>query len=108
MTRLCGAARNGPPPPAPINSGQRVWPTTEANNSSERQLRTTAANTTGARRPAGWVQLAPSPLKEISLLEVLGRFAAKFAAVSGVVALVIWVTWVMLDVKNLQSGFTLP
>jgi len=25
-----------------------------------------------------------------------------------VIALVIWVTWVMLDVKNLQSGFTLP
>lgn len=99
MTRPCGVGRNGPPPPAPINSGQQQRPTT---------ARTTAANTAGARRPAGWVQLAPSPLKEISLLEVLGRFAAKFAAVSGVVALVIWVTWVMLDVKNLQSGFTLP
>ena len=48
------------------------------------------------------------PVKEISLLEVLGRIAAKVAAASGVIALVIWVTWVMLDVKNLQSGFTLP
>ena len=55
--------------------------------------------------------MGPAPaiaVKEISLLEVLGRFAAKFAALSGVIALVIWVTWVMLDVKNLQSGFTLP
>jgi len=56
-------------------------------------------------------RMGPAPaiaVKEISLLEVLGRFAARFAAVSGVIALVIWVTWVMLDVKNLQSGFTLP
>jgi hypothetical protein len=47
-------------------------------------------------------------MKEISLLELVGRMAAKIAAVSGVVALLIWVTWVMLDIKNLQSGFTLP
>jgi hypothetical protein len=47
-------------------------------------------------------------VKEISLLEVLGRFAARFAAISGGIALLIWVTWVMLDVKNLQSGFSLP
>lgn len=47
-------------------------------------------------------------MKEISLLEVLGRLAAKVAAVSGVIALLVWITWVMLDVKNLQSGFTLP
>ena len=47
-------------------------------------------------------------MKEISLLEVLGRFAARFMAISGVMALLIWVTWVMLDVKNMQSGFTLP
>jgi uncharacterized membrane protein len=25
-----------------------------------------------------------------------------------VVALLIWLGWVMLDVKNMQSGFTLP
>lgn len=47
-------------------------------------------------------------MKEISLLEVLLRGAARFAAVSGVIALLVWVTWVMLDVKNMQSGFTLP
>jgi hypothetical protein len=47
-------------------------------------------------------------VKEISLLEVLLRGAARFAAVSGVIALLVWVTWVMLDVKNMQSGFTLP
>jgi hypothetical protein len=47
-------------------------------------------------------------VKEISLLEVLLRGAARFAAVSGVIALLVWVTWVMLDVRNMQSGFTLP
>jgi hypothetical protein len=47
-------------------------------------------------------------VKEISLLEMLGRYAARFAAVSGVVALLIWITWVMLDIRHLQSGFTLP
>ena len=47
-------------------------------------------------------------VKEISLLELLLRAAARVAAISGVVALLIWLTWVMLDVKNMQSGFTLP
>lgn len=41
-------------------------------------------------------------------MELLLRIGAKVAAVSGVIALIVWVTWVMLDVKNLQSGFTLP
>ena len=50
----------------------------------------------------------PKPMKEISPMELLLRIGAKVAAVSGVVALIMWVTWVMLDVKNLQSGFTLP
>jgi len=63
---------------------------------------------TGGRLPAGRVQLQPTAVKEISLLDVLGRFAARFAAISGGVALLIWVTWVMLDLKNLQSGFSLP
>ena len=49
-----------------------------------------------------------SCVKEISPLELIGRTVARIAAVSGVIALLIWVTWVMLDVKNLQSGFTLP
>lgn len=47
-------------------------------------------------------------MKEISPLELIGRYAARVAAISGVLALVIWITWVMLDIKNLQSGFTLP
>lgn len=47
-------------------------------------------------------------MKQISALEVVTRFIARFAAVSGVIALVIWLTWVMLDIRNLQSGFTLP
>ena len=41
-------------------------------------------------------------------MELLLRLAGRVAAVSGVIALVVWVTWVMLDVKSLQSGFTLP
>jgi hypothetical protein len=48
------------------------------------------------------------PMKKISLLELVVQFVARFAAVSGVIALLIWITWVMLDIKNLQSGFTLP
>jgi hypothetical protein len=47
-------------------------------------------------------------VKEINPVFLLLRAAARFAAVSGVVALLLWVTWVMLDVKNMQSGFTLP
>ncbi len=47
-------------------------------------------------------------MKKVTLLEVAAQFVALFAAVSGVIALLIWITWVMLDVKNLQSGFTLP
>ena len=47
-------------------------------------------------------------MKEISLLELALRFAGRIAAVSGVVALLVWLTWVMLDVKSMQSGFTLP
>jgi hypothetical protein len=48
------------------------------------------------------------PVKSISLLEVLLRKTAAVAAVSGVVALLVWLTWVMLDVSHMQSGFTLP
>ena len=47
-------------------------------------------------------------MKEVSAAELLGRAIARFAAVSGVLAVVIWLTWVMLDLKHLQSGFTLP
>ena len=47
-------------------------------------------------------------MKEISSLELIIRFIGRMAAVSGVMALVGWATWVMLDIRNLQSGFTLP
>jgi hypothetical protein len=47
-------------------------------------------------------------VKSITLLEVLLRKTAAVAAVSGVVALLVWLTWVMLDVSHMQSGFTLP
>ncbi|MFN9870082.1 MAG: hypothetical protein ACK55E_01430 [Cyanobacteriota bacterium] len=46
-------------------------------------------------------------MKEISALELLLRQAARLAA-AGVLALLLWVGWVMLDLKHLQSGFTLP
>ncbi len=36
------------------------------------------------------------------------RSIGRFAAVAGVFALLIWITWVMLDIRNLRSGFTLP
>lgn len=61
--------------------------------------------------PVAGIKMEDPPdvrVKEISLLETVLRAAARLAAVSGLVALVIWVTWVMLDVRNLQSGFTLP
>ena len=41
-------------------------------------------------------------------MEIVLRSAAKVAAASVVVAVLIWVLWVMLDVKGLQPGFTLP
>lgn len=47
-------------------------------------------------------------MKEVSVLELLGKTIARVAAASGVIALLIWLTWVMLDLKHLQSGFTLP
>jgi hypothetical protein len=51
---------------------------------------------------------ADLPVKEISLMEMVLRIAGRVAAVSGVIALLVWITWVMLDVRNMQSGFTLP
>jgi hypothetical protein len=47
-------------------------------------------------------------MKEISPLELLLRLTARLAAGSGVIALLVWLTWVMLDVRSMQSGFTLP
>lgn len=47
-------------------------------------------------------------MKEISPLEMVGRLLARVAAASGGLALLVWLTWVMLDLRHLQSGFTLP
>lgn len=59
----------------------------------------------------GWHtgQQQRSPIvKEVSVVQVLFRNLARFAALSGVLALLGWLTWVMLDVGHMQSGFTLP
>jgi hypothetical protein len=47
-------------------------------------------------------------VKEISAWQMAVRFFARFAFVSGLVALLIWITWLILDIKHLQTGFTLP
>jgi len=47
-------------------------------------------------------------LREMRVGELLLCNVGKFAAVSGVIGVVIWLSWVMLDVKHLQPGFTLP
>ncbi|WP_191964934.1 hypothetical protein [Synechococcus sp. RSCCF101] len=47
-------------------------------------------------------------MKEVSLLEMVLRSLAKIAAGSGIAAFLIWITVVMLDVKHMNSGFTLP
>ena len=47
-------------------------------------------------------------MKEVSLLEIIGRSLAKVAAGAGIAAVLIWLTYVMLDVGHMQSGFTLP
>jgi hypothetical protein len=47
-------------------------------------------------------------MKEVSAAELLVKAVGRFAAISGGVALMIWLFWVMLDFKSMQSGFTLP
>jgi hypothetical protein len=47
-------------------------------------------------------------MKEVSAAELVFKAVARFAAISGGLALLVWVLWVMLDFKNMQSGFTLP
>ena len=49
-----------------------------------------------------------TPMKEVSMLELIARNFARFAAVSGVVALVVWLSWILLDFEHMNSGFTLP
>ncbi len=58
--------------------------------------------------PAEWSPAPETPVKEITPAEMLLRTAARAAAVLGVLALLGWLGWVMLDVRNMQSGFTLP
>lgn len=50
----------------------------------------------------------PCSMKEISPLEMIGRSVAKVAAGAGVAAVLIWLTYVLLDIGHMQSGFTLP
>ena len=47
-------------------------------------------------------------MKEVSLFEMIGRSLAKVAAGAGVAAVLIWLTYVLLDFGHMQSGFTLP
>ena len=47
-------------------------------------------------------------MKEVSLLEMVGRSLAKVAAGAGIAAVLIWLNYVMLDIGHMQSGFTLP
>ena len=47
-------------------------------------------------------------MKEVSLLEMIGRYLARVAAGAGVAAVLIWLTYVMLDIGHMQSSFTLP
>jgi hypothetical protein len=47
-------------------------------------------------------------MKEVSAAELLVKAVGRFAAISGGIALMIWLFWVMLDFKSMQSGFTLP
>lgn len=47
-------------------------------------------------------------VKEVSVAEMIARSVAKVAAGAGVAALLLWLTYVMLDFGHMQSGFTLP
>jgi hypothetical protein len=47
-------------------------------------------------------------MKELSPLEMLLRLGGRVALLAGLLAVVGWLTWVMLDVQHMQSGFTLP
>ena len=47
-------------------------------------------------------------MREMSLMELVLRNLAKVAAGAGIAAALLWLTYVMLDVQHMQSGFTLP
>lgn len=64
----------------------------------------TQTDVRSSRMEGVWICL----VKEISFVAVMVRTLARIAAFGGLLALLIWLTWVMLDLKHLQSGFTLP
>ena len=47
-------------------------------------------------------------VKEISLFEAIFKFIARVAAGAGVAAFLLWILVVALDLKHMNSGFTLP
>ncbi|EAQ69915.1 putative conserved membrane protein [Synechococcus sp. RS9909] len=47
-------------------------------------------------------------MREMSLMELALRNLAKVAAGAGIAAVLLWLTYVMLDVQHMQRGFTLP
>ena len=50
----------------------------------------------------------PLSMKETGFTEVALRTAAKVFAAAGLLALLFWLGWVMIDVEHMNSGFTLP
>jgi|TARA_B100000524_G_C23428934_1_gene290814 hypothetical protein len=47
-------------------------------------------------------------MKETGVTELALRTAAKVLAAAGLLALLFWLGWVMIDVEHMNSGFTLP
>ena len=47
-------------------------------------------------------------MKETGFTEVALRTAAKVFAAAGLLALLFWLGWVMIDIEHMNSGFTLP
>ena len=56
----------------------------------------------------GGVIERPLSMKETGFTEVVLRTAAKVLAAAGLLALLFWLGWVMIDVEHMNSGFTLP
>jgi len=56
----------------------------------------------------GVVIKRPLSMKETGFTEVALRTAAKVFAAAGLLALLFWLGWVMIDVEHMNSGFTLP
>ena len=47
-------------------------------------------------------------MREISLFEAILKFLARVAAGAGIAAFLLWILVVMLDLKHMNSSFTLP